>query len=94
MIWATKHNRDLALTWGPCDIVIYNKYVFGLCPISGREILKPSTFPKCYIHNKPLSTTHELDVNEMAWKTPKDGGWLPGEPTINGGVELSVRHTP
>ena len=30
-----------------CDIVIYSqKYIFGLCPISGIELLKPLEFPK------------------------------------------------
>ena len=30
-----------------CDIVIYNKkYIFGLCPVSGTELLKPLEFSK------------------------------------------------
>ena len=31
-----------------CDIVVYSKkYIFGLCPVSGTELLKPLQFPKC-----------------------------------------------
>lgn len=38
---ATSYSRQ-----APCDLVTYNKkYVFGLQPISGKELLKPSEFP-------------------------------------------------
>ena len=41
----TKHAIYSVKNYEQCDIVIYNKkYIFGLCPVSGTEHLKPLEF--------------------------------------------------
>ena len=41
----TKHAIYSVKNYEQCNIVIYNKkYIFGLCPVSGTEHLKPLEF--------------------------------------------------
>ena len=67
---------------------ILRKIYLVLVPISGTELLKLLEFPKWWvikvsfvIYNKLVSTTPSL---LMRWflEALKDGGWLPGEPTM------------
>ena len=71
--------------------MIYNKFIFGLCPVSGMELLKPLEFSKWLrvirgffaICNQPLSATPEFMLRGDLWKTPKDGwGLVAGKPNL------------
>ena len=42
------------------------------------------------IHNRPFPPQLGLHSCCDLWKAPKDGGWLPGEPTMHTGVKLLV----
>ena len=57
-------------------MMIYNKKcIFVLCPSSGPELLKP-------ILNDESDQGVFCYVNKMTFgPAPKDGGWLPGDPT-------------
>lgn len=35
----------IKMLYHSCDIVIYNKYILGLHPVSGTGLLKPLEFP-------------------------------------------------
>ena len=57
--------------------IIRNKYLV-LVPISGTELLKPLEFFKWWEPTK----VYFVMLTRWLLQTPKDGGWLPWEPTM------------
>lgn len=83
--------KTFGISWmiramGKCFVI-----EFVLLTSVPKIMLEPQRQTECLvIHKKPRPTITGFMLMNNFWKSPKDGSWLLGEPTMNRRLECSV----